>query len=241
MVHRHRKALVMAFGTALAVVLPMSPASATTTPDLTVSATHGHDSFLRVDAPNTTVYGERLTLTVANRGRRATDGSAVTVTDTLPAGLAALVNNPGFGAGPVAASGAGWTCTGSATSTCTRSDVLKPGKAYPPITITVRVTNTAAAAAAQLRLGRGWGKRGPELHSRHDSGGHRRVPERLGRAGRGHLLAPFQGIRSGVDNPEGADGCTLQDAIWEGEPFATTARSSPASTPSPTSSSRPGC
>ena len=72
-----------------------------------------------------------LTLRVANTGADPTDGSAVTVTETLPAGLSALVNNPGAGAGPVAASGPGWTCTGGATSRCTRSDVLAAGRRVP--------------------------------------------------------------------------------------------------------------
>ena len=43
-----------------------------------------------------------------------------------------------MGAGPVAASGPGWTCTGTATSRCTRSRrARRPAPRYPPITVTV--------------------------------------------------------------------------------------------------------
>lgn len=59
--------------------------------------------------------------------------------------MTALINNPALGAGPVAASGDGWTCIGT---TCTRSDVLAPGAAYPAIRITVNVANSAAATLA---------------------------------------------------------------------------------------------
>src|SRR4051812_45487624 len=127
----------VALGAALALLVA-APAQAA--PDLTLSASHSR--MLRASPPNTTLYTGTLTLTVSNRGSDATDGSAVTVTDTLPAGLSALVNNPGVGAGPIAASGPGWTCTGTR---CTRSDVLAAGAAYPPITITVSVANGAAA------------------------------------------------------------------------------------------------
>ena len=81
---------------------------------------------------------------MANTGPDATDGSVVTVNDTLPAGLSALINNPGVGAGPIAASGPGWTCTGTR---CTRTDVLAAGATYPPITVT-------GAAVAEQRARR---------------------------------------------------------------------------------------
>jgi peptidoglycan/xylan/chitin deacetylase (PgdA/CDA1 family) len=70
-----------------------------------------------------------LTLTVRNVSRRATDGSPVTVTNDLPAGLVAR-----------SASGPGWSCTGT---TCTRTDVLAPQRSYPPITIVVDVAGAA--------------------------------------------------------------------------------------------------
>ncbi|MFD5430491.1 DUF11 domain-containing protein, partial [Streptomyces sp. NPDC127084] len=73
------------------------------------------------------------TLTVTNSGDGATDGTTVSLTDTLPAGLTA-----------VSLSGTGWTCV-LATLTCTRTDALDPGESYPPITLTVNVAPTAPA------------------------------------------------------------------------------------------------
>ncbi len=99
----HRTVLL---GSAL-FLLGAAPAAAA--PDLTLTASHARATFLRGQAPNTTVYPGTLSLTVGNVGADPTDGSAVTVTETLPAGLSAMVNHPGFGAGPTAASGAGWT------------------------------------------------------------------------------------------------------------------------------------
>src|ERR1700754_57765 len=101
----------LAVGVGLALLGPAAPAIAA--PDLTISATHAAPTFLRATAPNTTVYSGSLTLTVTNRGTDPTDGTAVTVADALPAGLSAMINNPAFDAGPVAASGTGWTCTGT--------------------------------------------------------------------------------------------------------------------------------
>jgi len=68
------------------------------------------------------------TITVSNNGPGPTDGSTVTVHDTLPRGLTAL-----------SITGAGWNCTRT-TLTCTRSDVLAPGSSYPPITLRVKVS-----------------------------------------------------------------------------------------------------
>ncbi|MFD5430257.1 DUF11 domain-containing protein, partial [Streptomyces sp. NPDC127084] len=73
------------------------------------------------------------TLTVTNSGDGATDGTTVTLTDTLPAGLTAA-----------SLSGTGWTCV-LATLTCTRTDALDPGESYPPITLTVNVSSDAPA------------------------------------------------------------------------------------------------
>ncbi|MFG2916841.1 hypothetical protein ACGF0D_28635 [Kitasatospora sp. NPDC048298] len=89
-------------------------------PSLTITKTHARHF----------TQGERgkYTITVGNNGTTPTDGSAVTVTDTLPPGLHAR-----------SISGTGWTCTLS-TLTCTRTDVLAPGSTYPPITLTVKAT-----------------------------------------------------------------------------------------------------
>jgi uncharacterized repeat protein (TIGR01451 family) len=93
-----------------------------------IAATHSPATF----APGQ--VGNTLTLTVTNESREPTDGSPITVTDPIPAGLTAT-----------AASGNGWTCTGTSTVRCTRTDVLAPGATYPPITITVDVAPTATS------------------------------------------------------------------------------------------------
>lgn len=95
---------------------------------LTLSVTHSPSTFTQGDVGNT------VTLTVTNEGDTPTDGETVTVRDPLPSGLTAT-----------AASGPGWTCTGSGTRTCTRTDVLAPHSSYPPISITVNVSSTAPA------------------------------------------------------------------------------------------------
>src|SRR3954452_18740857 len=140
------RASQLAVAAGLALLVPVTPAVAA--PDLTVSATHDAGTFLRTTAPNTSVYGGTIRLTVSNAGADPTDGTEVRVTDQLPTGLSALTNNPGLGAGPTAASGPGWTCTGTGTSRCTRSDVLAPGASHPPITVTVRVAPGAWATLA---------------------------------------------------------------------------------------------
>src|SRR3954452_9075559 len=133
----------IALGAVVALLLVTAPAQAA--PDLTLSASHARATFLRAQAPNTTLYSGTLTLTVTNGGADPTDGSLVTVSENLPAGLGALTNNPGLNAGPTAASGTGWTCTGTTQTRCTRSDVLAPGATFPPITMTVSVASNAAA------------------------------------------------------------------------------------------------
>jgi uncharacterized repeat protein (TIGR01451 family) len=76
----------------------------------------------------------QYTVTVRDSGNVATSG-VVTMLDTLPAGLT-----------PTAATGTGWTCgiVGQVV-TCTRSDALASGGAYPAVTITSTVSGTAAA------------------------------------------------------------------------------------------------
>ena len=174
----------MALATALAL-LCAAPAQAA--PELTLSAAHSR--VLRATAPNTTLYTGTLTLTVANRGADPTDGSTVTVTDTLPAGLAQLINNPGVPAGPNAASGPGWTCT---ALRCTRSDVLAPGASYPPITVTVSVASNAAATVTNTAAITG----GPTVTDP--------IPVTAD--------ACPNGWPATAENPEGADGCTPRDA-----------------------------
>jgi len=79
-------------------------------------------------------------VTVANVGELPTSG-AVGLTASLPAGFT-----------PTAASGNGWVCA-VATTTCTRSDTIAPGTAFPTITISVNVApgltgNVTAAATS---------------------------------------------------------------------------------------------
>ncbi|MGO9272139.1 MAG: FG-GAP-like repeat-containing protein [Terriglobia bacterium] len=111
-------------------------------PYLTISKTHTGNF-----TPGQT--GATYTIGVSNVGTLASSG-AVTVADTLPTGLTAT-----------AMSGSEWDCSnnsfpvvgnGSATVSCTRSDALAVGSAYPALTLTVNVaanapysvTNTAA-------------------------------------------------------------------------------------------------
>ncbi|MFE9096254.1 hypothetical protein [Streptomyces sp. NPDC007264] len=96
-------------------------------PSLTIAKSHS-GNFTR---GGTGVY----TVTVGNSGSGPTDGTTVSVHDTLPAGLTAG-----------GLSGIGWSCT-LATLTCTRSDVLAAGGSYPPLTLTV---NVAADAPDQV-------------------------------------------------------------------------------------------
>ncbi len=90
-------------------------------PDLTVGKTHS--PALQPGLPST------YTITVGNVGEGPTSG-AVTVTDTIEAGLS-LNGTP---------TGIGWTCTtAGATVTCTRPDPLAAGGDYPAISIPVLV------------------------------------------------------------------------------------------------------
>jgi peptidoglycan/xylan/chitin deacetylase (PgdA/CDA1 family) len=204
---------------AVVAVAVLAPAAAA---DLKITATHDREPLLKTTGSNTTVYAGKLTLTVANRGDPATDGSEVTVTDTLPPGLSALVNNPGFDAGPVAASGDGWTCSGTSTSTCTRSDALAAGAKYPPITITVRVANNASAQVtnnASVSNGGRSSSTTDDITVADDACPNGWSPETEVTFAPPSGPGLHGGIHSGVTNTERADGCTLLDQIWAGEPF----------------------
>jgi peptidoglycan/xylan/chitin deacetylase (PgdA/CDA1 family) len=206
--------LTVALGAALALLIA-APAHAA--PDLTLSASHARATFLRSQAPNTTLNWGTLTLTVENAGADPTDGSVVTVTETLPAGLTALVNNPGVGAGPTAASGAGWTCTGTTISRCTRGDVLTPGEKYPPIVVTVGVANTAGALLRNAPTVAGGGDAAGGAAADDIPVVADACPNGWSREAR---VAFGAGADSGVLNPERPDGCSLLDLVWAAEPFA---------------------
>ncbi|MFD7588627.1 DUF11 domain-containing protein [Kitasatospora sp. NPDC059811] len=103
-----------------------------TVPSLTITKTHARHFTQGRDGIYTIAVGNAA-------GAAPTDGTTVTVHDTLPAGLKAD-----------SISGTGWTCD-QGTLTCTRSDALPAGSSYPPITLQVdvscraddEVTNTA--------------------------------------------------------------------------------------------------
>jgi uncharacterized repeat protein (TIGR01451 family) len=204
-----RLGLAIAAAVAVAVLVPSS--SAVAAADLSISAAHDRDPLLRTSNPNTTVYAGKLTLTVRNVGDQASEGS-VTVTDTLPAGLSPLVNNPGLDAGSVAASGDGWSCT---NTSCTRSDPLAAGSAYPPITITVRVANSSSAQVTNTASVTGGATARDVISVVEDA-----CPNGWSAEAEVSFAPPFGGVRSGVTNRERANGCTLLDDVWAGEPFA---------------------
>src|SRR2546423_9062258 len=89
--------------------------------------------------------GATYSITATNSGSAPTS-AAVSVTDTLPAGLTAT-----------AISGSGWTCV-LGTLTCTRSDALAVGASYPAITLTVNVANNAAASVTNTATVSGGGQ-----------------------------------------------------------------------------------
>ena len=101
----------------------------TAAPDLTVNKSHTGN--FTVGAPAT------YTIAVSNAGSAATTGT-VTVTDVQPAGLSFT-----------GATGTGWTCSGTTTISCTRSNALAAGASYPDITL--NVTPTAAGHGDQHR------------------------------------------------------------------------------------------
>jgi uncharacterized repeat protein (TIGR01451 family) len=96
-------------------------------PDLTLALIHS-GNFTQGDTRDS------YTVIVTNIGTAPSTGT-VTVVDTLPAGLTT-----------VAASGSGWTTDVGPPVTCTRSDPIGAGAAYPPITITVSVDAGAPAS-----------------------------------------------------------------------------------------------
>jgi len=108
---------------------------------MTVAKSHA-DPFVRGSTTST------YTVTATDSGTAPSAG-AVTVTDTLPAGLT-----------PTAAAGTGWTCPAPAgqTVTCTRSNALAAGASYPPITVTVTVLAGAANSVVNQAVVSGGGE-----------------------------------------------------------------------------------
>src|SRR5207249_4108006 len=93
---------------------------------------------------------DSYTITVSNGGPGPTSG-AVTVTDTLPTGLA-----------PTAADNGtinGWAVSFSGqTVTATRSDALAAGASYPAFTLTVSVAANAPASVTNTATVAGGGE-----------------------------------------------------------------------------------
>ncbi len=96
-----------------------------TAPDLTAASTHT-GNFKAGDTADT------YTLTVSNTGTSSSNGTTVSLVDTLPSGFTAT-----------ALAGSGWTCTLS-SPTCTRSDALAAGSSYPVVLLTVSVSSADA-------------------------------------------------------------------------------------------------
>ncbi len=127
------------------------PFSVIAVPDLTIAKAHAGSFPLGGTGT--------FTLTVQNVGGAATDGSTVTVSDTLPAGFT-----------PTAASGAGWACVVAApTVTCTRSDALAAGTAYPAIALTTAVAMGAPASLTNTAAVSGGGDNTPGNNSASDT------------------------------------------------------------------------
>lgn len=105
--------------------------------DLAITKFHT-GNFAQSDVADT------YTISVANVGGMSSSGT-VTVTDALPAGLTVT-----------AISGDGWA-TNLDTLTCTRSDALSAGQAYPVITVTVAVAANAPGSVTNVALVSGGG------------------------------------------------------------------------------------
>jgi uncharacterized repeat protein (TIGR01451 family) len=132
-------------GNSASAVLSVLPAN------LTITKTHT-GTFNRGQT------GAVYTITVGNSAIAGpTDGTTITVVDTLPAVQHTLV--------PTALTGAGWTCTVS-TLTCTRTDVLAAGASYPAITLTVNVPQNIVNHFINIATVSGGGD--PNMHQAQD-------------------------------------------------------------------------
>jgi uncharacterized repeat protein (TIGR01451 family) len=117
---------------------PPAPPGAPAPPDMTIGVQHSGNFYIGQT-------GASYTITASNVGTGATSG-AVSVADTLPSGLTAT-----------AMAGSGWTCTLS-NLTCTRTDALAAGSAYPAITLTVNVTATSPTTVTNTAIVSGGGE-----------------------------------------------------------------------------------
>jgi uncharacterized repeat protein (TIGR01451 family) len=112
--------------------------------DLTISV---HHSGIFHPGDSADAY----TITVRNVGAAATNKSAVTVTDTLPAGLAPTATDNGMING--------WAVlVNGQTVTATRSDGLPSGRNYPSLIITVSVAGDAPRSVVNVASVEGGGE-----------------------------------------------------------------------------------
>jgi uncharacterized repeat protein (TIGR01451 family) len=200
--------LGLAIAAVCAVVGVLAPASsAAAAADLTISKSHSPSHF----TPG--MVAARFTLVASNSGTDATSGP-VTVSDAMPPGLTATV-----------AAGSGWSCSGTTTRTCTRSDALAPGASYPPITIIANVAAGATPEITNAATVAGGGDVDASNNAASDTVPVRDAcPNGWSPDDTVAFAPPFRpgrpgGIDSGVRNPERADGCTLLDVVWDAEPF----------------------
>ena len=87
--------------------------------------------------------GATYVVTASNSALAGATSGTVTVTETLPLGLTL-----------VGMAGTGWNC---GSGSCSRSDSLAPGGAYPPITVTVNVASTTPSQLSNSVLVSGGG------------------------------------------------------------------------------------
>lgn len=173
-------------------------------PDLTLTKTHT-GNFTQGQT------GATYVITVRNTGGGPTSG-AVTVTDTLPTGLAAT-----------AIGGTGWTCV-LGTLSCTRSDALAPAAAWPPITVTVTVATNAAASVTNTATVSGGGDASPGNNTATD-------PTTVAACGctvAGHVFRDLNrnGVKDAGEPPFANVSITLQQ-VTQGTPVSLQLRGAP--------------
>jgi hypothetical protein len=136
---------------ALALLWHSEMAGVVGTPDLTISTTHS-STFTggQVGVP----YA--LTVSSLVGPSAGPTSGTVTVTDALPTGLTAT-----------SLFGPGWSCD-VGMLTCTRSDSLSPGNAYPPITLIVNVAQDAPCLVTNTATVTGGGDATPGNDSASD-------------------------------------------------------------------------
>ncbi|MGA8221160.1 MAG: kelch repeat-containing protein [Candidatus Acidiferrales bacterium] len=128
-------------GGAPAPITAMDPTNITSAavPLLSISKTHS-GNFTQGQ------QGAIYTITVTNGANAAPTSGQVTVAELIPTGLSLA-----------SISGTGWNCV---ENDCTRSDSLKPGASYQPITVSVNVAANAPAQVTNMASVSGGGTTG---------------------------------------------------------------------------------